>query len=577
MVAIDLVNTLAVEFGRQYYSDANSDSGSKLGSGANPMEKTKAGARRDLLRAIGGTVTVLAGSAIVPSGHAQAQQASSALSSKPESFFNIRSYGARGNGTDVDTDAFNHTIAAAEAVGGGTVLVPAGNYLCFSIHLASNVTLYLESGAVIIAAENGALGNYDAAESNAPNEEFQDYHHNHWHNSLIWGEGLNNVAIVGNGLFWGRGLSRGDRENRPFAEDPGVGSRIIGLKNCRNVTLSNFAILKGGTMGILATGVDNLVIDGLRIDTNRDGMDIDCCKNVRVSDCSVNSPWDDAICMKSSYALGYARPTENVTITNCYVTGAYELGTMLDGTWKKWSGEQRPPQHGRIKFGTESNGGFLNITVSNCVFEGCRGFALETVDGARLADMTITNIAMRDLIASPFFIRLGARMRGPKDLKIGKLKRVLISNIVVSNNIAAFSSIITGIPGGEIEDIRIRNVFVEHQGGGSREMGAIKLGENEKDYPEHSMFGDTIPAQGFYLRHIKNIEMSDIEIRSKSPDFRPAFILNDVSIADFWHVQANVPAGAAIFALNNVNDFTVSRSKPLQDTKIDRAEDKTLV
>ena len=85
--------------------------------------------------------------------------------------------------------------------------------------------------------------------------------------------------------------------------------------------LRDFSILHGGHFGILATGVDNLTIDNLKIDTNRDGMDIDCCRNVRVSNCSVNSPWDDGICLKSSFALGYARATEMVTITNCLVGG----------------------------------------------------------------------------------------------------------------------------------------------------------------------------------------------------------------------------------------------------------------
>ena len=128
------------------------------------------------------------------------------------------------------------------------------------------------------------------------------------------------------------------------------------------------------------------------IDTNRDGIDIDCCKNVRVSNCSVNSPWDDAICPKSSFALGYARTTENVTITDCYVTGAYQLGTMLDGTWKRWPTEKSeqvkakpyfPREfNGSIKLGTESNGGFKNITISNCVFDGSKGFAVESSDGA---------------------------------------------------------------------------------------------------------------------------------------------------------------------------------------------------
>ena len=129
-------------------------------------------------------------------------------------------------------------------------------------------------------------------------------------------------------------------------------------------------MLQGGWFALLATGVDNLTIDNLLIDTNRDGFDIDCCRNVRVTNCSVNSPWDDGICPKSSYALGYARATENVTISNCFVTGNYRAGLAarrhLEADARRPS---RPPCTGRIKFGTESNGGFKNVAITNCVFE----------------------------------------------------------------------------------------------------------------------------------------------------------------------------------------------------------------
>src|SRR3984957_19204375 len=185
-------------------------------------------------------------------------------------------------------------------------------------------------------------------------------------------------------------------------------------------------MLACGHFAILATGVDNLTIDNLKIDTNRDGINIDCCRNVHISNCSVNSPWDDAICPKSSFALGYARPTENMTITNCYVAGSYELGTMLDGTYKKFAADvPRLARNGRIKCGTESNGGFRNITISNCVFEGCMGLALESEDGALCEDIAISNITMRDVVSAPPSWGLGARLRGPKEsTKVGTLRRV---------------------------------------------------------------------------------------------------------------------------------------------------------
>ena len=143
------------------------------------------------------------------------------------------------------------------------------------------------------------------------------------------------------------------------------------MKRCRNVILKNLAILTGGHFCLLATGVDNMTIDNVKMDTNRDGFDIDCCRHVRMSNCSVNSPFDDAIVLKSSYALGFARLTENVTITNCSVSG-FDIGTFLNGTYKGENAGMDPDRGvviGRIKFGTESNGGFRNITASNCTFE----------------------------------------------------------------------------------------------------------------------------------------------------------------------------------------------------------------
>ena len=273
--------------------------------------------------------------------------------------FDVRSFGAAGDGKTIDSPAINRAIEAA-GVKGGTVYVPAGTYACYSLRLTSAVALYLDQGATIVAAgtpREGTSSGYDPAESNAPWEDFQDFGHNHWHNSLIWGENIHDVAVLGPGLIWGRGLARGhDDPDLPLAEAPGVGNKAIALKNCHNVILRDFSMLACGHFAILATAVDNLTIDNLKIDTNRDGIDIDCCRNVRVVNCSVNSPWDDAICPKSSFALGYARATENVTIANCYVTGGYQVGSLLDGSFKRFpevSEDHDWQRTGRIKCGTE--------------------------------------------------------------------------------------------------------------------------------------------------------------------------------------------------------------------------------
>jgi polygalacturonase len=533
--------------------------------------------RRDFLKLAGTGLVGAAGSAITTKG-ARAEAGSPVSPADKDGVYDVRIFGATGDGKTIDSPSINKAIEAAAAAGGGTIRLPAGVYASYSIRLKSNIALYLDQGATILGASTaleGTTNGYDPAESNQPWESYQDYGHNHWHNSLIWGENIHNVAILGPGLIWGKGLSRGiSDKDRPRAETAGAGNKSIALKNCYNVILRDFSILEGGHFGILATGVDNLTIDNLKIDTNRDGMDIDCCRNVRVSNCSVNSPWDDGICPKSSFALGYARATENVTITNCYVTGDYQLGTLLDGSFKRWGPESKLVPTGRIKCGTESNGGFKNITISNCVFESCRGFALESVDGALLEDITFTGITMRDIRNSPIFLRLGSRMRGPEGVPVGTLKRVIMSNITSYGAVAELPSIISGIPGHMVEDIKIDNVYFHQVGGGTQEMANLQPAEDENAYPEPKMFG-TLPAHGFFIRHVKNLEFGDVEIAFEKPDSRPAFWLNDVEGADFFRVKTGKVQSAATFKLRDVRDFRVFGSRGIKDVteeKVDQME-----
>ena len=288
-------------------------------------------------------------------------------------------------------------------------------------------------------------------------------------------------------------------------------------------------------------------------------MDIDCCKNVHVSNSTVNSPWDDAICPKSSYALGFAKPTQNVTITNCYVTGCWELGSVLDGTFKRRGGGT-----GRIKCGTESNGGFINIAISNCVFEGCGGLALETVDGALLEDITVTNLTMRDINNCPIFLRLGARLRGPKETtKVGTLRRVLIHNVNSFNTPSRYSSVLSGIPGYAIEDVKLSDIFVQHVGGAAEDSTKIQVPERENMYPEPGMFGPT-PSQGFFFRHMKNLEVSHAEIQPVAADPRASFYLEDVHRADFAAVTA--PSTPPAFSVNNSSDVRIRISRAAPDS-----------
>ena len=492
----------------------------------------------------------------------------------------VRTFSAVGDGNAIDSPAINRASEAAVAAGGGTAYFPAGVYAAYTIRLKSHVALYLDHGATLLAAstplEGTANGGYDAIEPQGAWEPYQDYGHNHWRNSLLYGEGIHDFYILGPGLIWGKGLRRGHAYDKdvPNTTRPDVGNKAIALKNCHNVILRDFSIFQGWWFGILATGVDNLTIDNLKIDTNRDGMDIDCCRNVRISNCTVNSPFDDGICPKSSFALGYARPTENVTISDCFVTGSYEIGSVLDGTWRRIPDEFAPYATGRIKCGTESNGGFRNITISNCVFEHSRGFCLETVDGALCEDITLVGITMRGTLNSPLFLRLGQRMRGPAGAKVGTLKRVLISN-VTSSNAVPLPSILSGVPGYPIEDVKISDVYLHQIGGADAAMAQLQPPEREKEYPEPTMFGP-LPATGFFLRHVRNLEMSHIEIATDQPEQRPAFALIDVDSADMFHIRVPQQASALAFSLNQVKDFRTFGSQLLSDQSFQQVSNKTI-
>ncbi|HYT76504.1 MAG TPA: glycoside hydrolase family 28 protein [Vicinamibacterales bacterium] len=450
--------------------------------------------------------------------------------------FDVRQFGAVGDSKTVDTDAINKAVDAARAAGGGTVVFHAGTYLSGSIHLQSHVALFIDHGATIEA------GPIDRAPCDAPEpnqwDKFQDFGHSHWHNSLIWGENLEDVAIYGTGTIHGTTLNRSANGNSPA----GTGNKAIALKHSRNVTVRDITIWHGGHFAILATGVDNFTVDNVKLDTQRDGIDVDACKNVRLSNMTVNSPFDDGICLKSSFGLGIAKPTENVTITNCQVSG-YDEGTLIDGSFKRDHKYTRGTT-GRIKFGTESSGGFRNITITNCLFDYSRGLAIETVDGGPIEDVTIDNITMRDIVNAPIFIRRGNRARTPGEPPPGVLRRVFISNVVASGVSDGQEILISGIPGYPIEDLRLSNIRIHYVGGGTQADAALDPLEKERDYPEPDMFG-RMPSYAFFARHVVGLDVRESDFTFDRPELRPALQLRDVTRVDVENVRTQTPGGGA--------------------------------
>jgi len=308
----------------------------------------------------------------------------------------------------------------------------------------------------------------------------------------------------------------------------GKGNKAIAFKNGRDIRLSGFTIRKGGHFAILATGTQKLRIDGLTIDTDRDGIDLDCVRDVVVERCRVNSPNDDAIVIKSSHALGRAIAAEDILIRDCDVSG-YDMGSLIDGT--RTTRQQIAPDQdritGRIKLGTESNGGYRNIRIEDCRFTRCRGLALETVDGGVMEHIVARRLTMRDVTTAPLFLRLGDRRRGPEGTGIGAIRHVEISEVDARGIDHRFPATIAGLPGHPIRDVTLRDIHLDYEGGGTAQDAARRPGELADAYPEPSMFG-VLPAWALWARHAKRLTIERFTAATRTPDQRPPLLFDDV-------------------------------------------------
>jgi len=455
------------------------------------------------------------------------------------------------------TEAINAAIAHAHARGGGEVVLPAGRHLSFSIRLMSGVTLRLAEGCVLEAADPAAhAGAYDPAELN-PHDLWQDFGHSHWRNSLIWAEDAEDIAILGPGLIDGAGLTRegpGSRWSRQAGEFPlsmaglsaaamaelsptveamtGLGNKAIALKRVKQARIEGLTIFRGGHFAVLATGCEDLVLRDLTIDTNRDGVDIDACRDVLVSGCRVNTPNDDAIVLKSSLALGEAIATERVTVEHCEVSG-FDLGTMLDGGFGRT--QQRAPDQdrvtGRIKLGTESNGGFRDIVIRDCRFTRSRGLALEVVDGGTMENVLAERLTLDEVTTAPIFLRVGDRRRGPEGAPLGTMRNIVLRDIEATDILADYAATIAGLPDSPIQAVTLSNIRLSYHGGGRPEWAERRPGDLPDAYPEPSMFGPS-PAHGLWARHVDGLRIENLVVETETPDARPERLLENVRLAE---------------------------------------------
>ncbi len=433
-------------------------------------------------------------------------------------FYDVRDYGARGDGLTKDTAALQAAIDAAEKQGGGVVMVPAGNYLCGTVHLKSRITMYLAPGSTLaFSTEEQDFDPYEKLDYNSHADNETTY----FHRALLAGEDLENVAIVGEGTIDGNRRKRG-------------GPKPIALKNCQHVTLRGITIRNAPNYAISFLGVDYADVDGVTIRNGyADGIDPDSSRFVRISNCFVDS-WDDAICLKASLALGRPRATEHVTVTNCHLASSSN----------------------NFKMGTESSGDFRNIALSNCVMfrpqqnasRDRSGIAIESVDGSHIDGLSISNVVMQE-VYNPIFIRLGNRGRGLDPPTPGSLENVSISHVVAGG--ATMTSSITGLPGSPVKRVTLDDINITMKGGELQVRG-LDLPEQPARYPESNMFG-TLPAYGLYVRHAESVTLKNLQTRWQAPDARPALVFDDVKDLDLDGCKTDTVTGTQpVIWLNQV-------------------------
>ncbi len=420
--------------------------------------------------------------------------AGSAMAS--EQLYDVRDYGAKADGKTLCTTAIQKAIDECSKVGGGTVYLPPGTFLSGTIYFKTGVTIKLAAGCTL-------LGSTDLKDYPVTVPALRSYTDNYTDKSLVYGENVEQIAIMGQGTIDGQGASfKGPYKVRPY---------LIRFIQCRNVTVKDVTIKNSPMWVQHYLACDDVRISGItvrsNVNHNNDGIDIDSCHRVIISDCNIDSG-DDAIVLKSTTA----RVCRDVAISNCI------LSTRCNA----------------LKMGTESNGGFQNIAITNCVIYNTRlaGVALEIVDGGVMDRVVISNISM-DKIGAPIFLRLGNRARPFRENMetpgMGVMRNITINNIEATGANPTGCSI-SGLPEAAIENVTLSNMRLSFEGGGTQADASRAIPERPTDYPEYAMFGKLL-AYGFYCRHVKGLELLNVQLQLSKPDRRHALVLEDVEDA----------------------------------------------
>lgn len=432
-----------------------------------------------------------------------------AQASLAQPFFNVVDYGAEGDGKSLCTQAIQKAVDACAAAGGGTVHFPAGRYLTGAILLKSNVTLHIGAGATLLASTN-----FEDFPAFKPGWSIQS--DDTKRSSLITGLDLENIAIIGRGTLDGQGNPWWEALRKDKARKEGAKEiltygrpRVINLYRCRNVLIQGVTIVNSPSWTVHPVGCEDLVVEGISIinpehSPNTDGVNPESCRNVRISNCFIDTG-DDCITLKSGRdeeGRLKGRPTENVTITNC---------VMYKG-------------HGAVVIGSEMSGSVRNVTASNIVCVGTdRAIRIKStrgrggvVENIRFCNFVVENVREPIYITS-FYTKTDPE---PVSERTPVFRDIAISHFTIKNS--PCTAKIFGLPEMPVKGLRISDVVASTQKG--------FLCENAVGVELHNVQVNVEEGSPFVFTNCKDLELGGVK-STEPPQDKPVVRMENIENA----------------------------------------------